>query len=195
MNLLPKYLINFLFVPLSCAISLVIAGTQVTASEIVTKDKTGLPKKKTTNLRGGAVTAAAMPVRFTWQTIRSMGQGTKMSTSAETFSASGVLTPVGVNSWVLKLSGMEAPVSVTAGHAGTDGVMYIEQQDLLRLLGVVLSPSEISLDPDSSLGASKGESLQLALSRTPNRHLETVYRSPEEELFLIKAAVFLMPQK
>ena len=146
-------------------------------------------------MRTIAFSAAAMPVQLTWQTIRSLGQGAKMSTSAETYSATGDVVPVGVNSWVLKLSRMEAPVSVTAGHAGTDGVMYIEQHDLLRLLGVVLSPGEISLEPDSSVAGTKGESLQLALSRTPNRHLETVYRSPEEELFLIKVSVFLMPQK
>jgi len=194
-NLLPKSLINFLFVPIAGTIMAGVAATPVNAYEINSKPPPQPPKKQTKTSLTGSVTSAAMPLRLTWQTIRSLGQGTKMSTAAETFSATGEVTPTGVNSWVLKLSGMEAPVSVTAGHAGTDGVMYIEQQDLLRLLGVVLSPSEISLEPDSSVAGIKGESLQLALSRTPNRHMETVYRSPDEELFLIKASVFLMPQR
>ena len=192
--MLPKSLINFLFIPVAVGVLSAITGGLGFASDIVSIENSSLPKKRTHLVREGKVSAAAMPVRFTWQTIRSLGQGTKMSTSAETFSAIGAVVPVGVSKWVLKLSGREVPVFVTAGTSGVDGSMYIEQQNLLRILGVVLSPSEISLEPDALTAGGKGESIQIALSRTPNRHMETVYRSPEEELFLLKASVFLMPK-
>ena len=79
MNLLPKSLIIFLFVWVTGAISLVIAGTPASASEIVTKRHSYLPKKHSAVMRTIAFSAAAMPVQLTWQTIRSLGQGAKMS--------------------------------------------------------------------------------------------------------------------
>lgn len=154
-----------------------------------------LPLNKAGTLKAAPVTGAAIGVRFTWQTIRSLGQGAKISTAAETFSADGEITNVRANSWVLRVLGAEVPVSVDMGHRGTDGVLFIERNDLLRVLGVSLSAEQSGIETDINSLGGRGGSVQLALFRTPNRYMETIYKSPDDDLFIVKVSAILLASR
>jgi hypothetical protein len=147
-----------------------------------------MPLKRARRPVSPASTKSAMTMRLTWQVIRSQGQGAKLSTSAETFSMDAQIIPISVDTWQLRLSGMEFPVSVQAGRRGRDGVLFIDRQDLLRGLGIRLNPVWAVADDDNAALAGIG----LVLSRNQNRYLETIYRAPDEELFIVKASAYLV---
>lgn len=154
-----------------------------------------LPLKKATLQKAPPVTGSAIGVRFTWQTIHSLGQGAKISTAAETFSADGEIVNVRVNSWVLRISGTEVPVSVNMGQRGTDGVLFVDRYDLLKVLGVSLNSDQSGFENDINSLRERGGSLQLALFRTPNRYMETVYTSPDDDLFIVKVSAILIASR
>lgn len=156
-------------------------------SELETKSSPRVPVKKSRKPVVGSVSKSSIPVRLTWQTIRSQGEGTKLSTSAETFSLDGEIVPVGVDIWRLKISGHDFPVSLNRGHRGAEGVLFIERQDLLKAFGIVLNPAGVPADTETP----SKTGIALVLSRNQNRYLETIYRAPDEDLFMVKATVFL----
>ncbi len=134
---------------------------------------------------------ASLPVRLTWQTIRSQGEGTKLTTSAETYSQDGQIVPVGVDIWRLRISGFDIPVSANIRHKGVDGVLFFERNDLLKIFNIGLKPEWTAAEVDRPTQSGVG----LILSWNQNRYMETIYRAPDEDLFLVKATIFLLKAK
>ena len=117
-----------------------------------------------------------------------------MNTAAETFSADGKLIQSGSNRWELEVGKTQAPVTFNPASREAEGSVFIDRGDLLKLLDVDLSAKGIQSESNRFPSAVTG-GVQLLLSRTPSRQMETVYRSPDEELFMVKAALVLLGDK
>jgi hypothetical protein len=174
----------FFYLPLSA----IAATATIDVNEKPAKSSRSVPSKKARLPAVAGSTVASLPVRLTWQIIHSQGEGTKLATSAETFSQAGEIVPVGVDVWRLRVSGHDIPVSVNLGHKGAEGVVFVERSDLLKALNITLNPEWTSSEGDWP--AQNG--VALVLSRNKNRYLETIYRAPDENLFLVKAMIFLL---
>ncbi len=66
-------------------------------------------------------------------------------------------------------------------------MLFIERQDLLKAFGIDLNPAWVPADTETP----SKTGMALVLSRNQNRYLETIYRAPDEDLFMVKATVFL----
>ncbi len=160
------------------------ASAQITAADV--------PLKRAFRRKSGPISSAAINVRFIWQTISSQGQGSKMNTAAETFSADGKLIQSGSNRWELEVGKTQAPVTFNPASREAEGSVFIDRGDLLKLLDVDLSAKGIQSESNRFPSSAVTGGVQLLLSRTPSRQMETVYRSPDEELFMVKAALVLL---
>jgi hypothetical protein len=147
----------------------------------------GVRKKKAGPRSPSRASQAGLPIRLVWQVIRSQGQGAMMNTSAETFSAEGVLMPVGRSSWELRAKNSSIYGYFVSPKLGMDGRLILQRGELLDLLGVT-SWRRDSMD-GSDDGSDSSQVLQLPLLQTPNRQMETIYRGPEEELLLVKVSI------
>lgn len=134
-------------------------------------------------------TPAKLKLNVVWQIIRSHGQGDKMGTSADTFVANGELFQSEVNRWVMKIGKSSATVSFNPNGPVGEGFVYIERGDLLNLLNVSLLNSEGIGENDPNYLAAKSGSIQLFISKNQNRQQDVIYRSPDEQLFLVKASL------
>ena len=144
-------------------------------------------KKKAGPRSSSRASQAGLPIRLVWQVIRSQGQGAMMNTSAETFSADGVLIPVGRSSWELRAKNSSIYGYFVSPKLGMDGRLILQRGELLDLLGVT-SWRGGSID-GSGDGSDSSQVLQLPLLKAPNRQMETIYRGPEEELLLVKVSI------
>lgn len=147
----------------------------------------GVRKKRADSRSSSLATQAGLPIRLVWQVIRSQGRGAMMNTSAETFSAEGVLMPVGRSSWELRAKNSSIYGYFVSPKLGMDGRLILQRGELLDLLGVT-SWRRDSFD-GSGDGSDSSQILQLPLLQTPNRQMETIYRGPEEELLLVKVSI------
>jgi predicted aspartyl protease len=152
-------------------------------------------QKKSSSLNIGQMSRSMMNVKLTWQTIRSLGLGSKMSTAVETFSADGSIVPIGINTWVLKILGSEVSVYVTQSSPSSEAMIFVERDDLLKILGLNVNMGDLYLDSDPQNIHGSSSTIQLVLSKNTSKHLETVYRSPDDDLYLIKVSATLLPQK
>ena len=148
-------------------------------------------KKKADGRPSTPESPAALPVRLVWQVIRSQGQGAMMNTSAETFSADGLLVQVGISSWELRAKKSSIFGYYIPPKLGMDGRLVLQRAELLAMLGIISKRSD---DLDGSTDRGEGaDVLHLAVLQSPNRQLETIYRGPEEELLLVKVSVTTTP--
>jgi len=142
----------------------------------------------------GPVTSATVGVRFVWQTIRSEGRGTNISTSAETFAADGFILPVTATAWELRVHGASARVVLNYGKRPSDVRLYIQRKDLFNVLGIIPGIEDLGLNNDVSAEEAFDEPLQIPLLRSASRQMETVFRGKGEELFLVKASAIILPK-
>jgi hypothetical protein len=144
-------------------------------------------KKKADGRSSTNESLAALPVRLVWQVIRSQGQGAMMNTSAETFSADGLLAQVGISSWELRAKKSSIFGYYIPPKFGMDGRLVLQRAELLAMLGIISKRSE---DLEGSTDGGEGaDVLHIPILQSPNRQLETIYRGPEEELLLVKVSV------
>jgi hypothetical protein len=133
-------------------------------------------------------------VRFVWQTIRSEGRGTNISTSAETFAADGLILPLTATAWQLRVHGVTARVVLSYGKRPNDVSLYIQRKDLFQVLGIIPGMEDIGLNNDVSAEESFDQPIQIQLLRSASRQMETVFRGKGEELFLVKASAIILPK-
>ena len=153
-----------------------------------------LPTKRAVRSVSGPATSATVGVRFVWQTIRSEGQGTNISTSAETFVADGLILPVSATAWELRVHGASVRVVLNYGKRPSDVTVYIQRKDLFNVLGIIPGMEDLGLNNDVSAEESFDEPLQIPLLRSASRQMETVFRGKGEELFLVKASAIILPR-
>jgi len=153
-----------------------------------------LPTKRAAHTVPGPATSATLGVRFVWQTIRSEGRGTNISTSAETFAADGLIRPVSATAWELRVHGASARVVLNYGNRPSDVRLYIQRKDLFNVLGIIPGMEDIGLNNDVSAEEAFDEPLQIPLLRSASRQMETVFRGKGEELFLVKASAIILPR-
>jgi hypothetical protein len=185
-NLLSKSLIFFLNILVATLPFSPKAG--VAASTRVSGGRTDLHKKSATARYAKNMTKARLPVRIVWQILRSQGQGALMNTSAETFSAEGLIYQASAARWELKIGKDSIIGTLILPKLGQDGRFVAQRSDVLGLLGVE-SPLRDQLSEDQSDEDIASDVVQIPLFSAPSRQLETIYRGPEEELFLVKIAV------
>ena len=111
-----------------------------------------------------------------------------MNTSAETFSADGLIHQVSSARWELKIGKTSVIGTLILSKLGQDGRFVARRSEVLSMLGVE-SPLRDQLSEDPSEEDIAADVVQIPLFATPSRQLETIYRGPEEELFLVKLAV------
>jgi len=185
-NLRSKSLIFFLNILVA---SLVLSSTAgVAAGTGLSGGAGGLHKKSAGARLEKNMTKARLPVRVIWQVLRSQGQGAMMNTSAETFSADGLIHQVSSARWELKIGKTSVIGTLILSKLGQDGRFVAQRSDVLSMLGVE-SPLRDQLSEDRSEEDIAADVVQIPLFATPSRQLETIYRGPEEELFLVKIAV------
>lgn len=187
MNFSPKCLIFFLNVLISTAV--------FGAPEIGNGHQGGksdhVIKKKTKSPRLGPSSPAVIRLKANWQVIESLGKGAKMSATVETYAADASLFQSTPHNWWLKIGVIEIPVTFTASPLTSESVLFAESAELLRLLEVELTEedrllaAERAIQSDSQLS----EGVRLVVGKTPSRQLETIYRSPGEGMFLVKASL------
>lgn len=153
-----------------------------------------LPTKRAVRSVSGPATSATVGVRFVWQTIRSEGRGTNISTSAETFAADGLILPVSATAWELRVHGVSVRVVLNYGKRPSDVSVYIQRKDLFNVLGIIPAIEDLGLNNDVSAEETFDEPLQIPLLRSASRQMETVFRGKGEELFLVKAAAIILPK-
>lgn len=186
MNLRSKSLIFFLNILVA---SLELSSTAGVAAATGLSGGAGGLRKKSSGARSGKnMTKARLPVRVIWQVLRSQGQGAMMNTSAETFSADGLIHQVSSARWELKIEKASVIGTLILSKLGQDGRFVAQRSEVLNMLGVE-SPLRDQLPEDRSEEDMAADVVQIPLFSTPSRQLETIYRGPEEELFLVKIAV------
>ena len=200
MNLSSKSLIFFL--NLSFAVLLLTLSMQLyagvesrTAEPRSAEPRTtasSLPTKRAVRAVSGSATSATLGVRFIWQTIRSEGRGTNISTSAETFAVDGLILPVTATAWELRVHGASARVVLNYGKRPSDVRLYIQRKDLFNVLGIIPGMEDLGLNNDVSAEEAFDEPLQIPLLRSASRQMETVFRGKGEELFLVKASAIIL---
>jgi hypothetical protein len=185
-NLRSKSLIFFLNILVaSHALS---STTGVAAATGLSAGAVSLRKKSAGARLEKYMTKARLPVRVIWQVLRSQGQGAMMNTSAETFSADGLIHQVSSARWELKIGKTSVIGTLILSKLGQDGRFVARRSEVLSMLGVE-SPLRDQLSEDPSEEDIAADVVQIPLFATPSRQLETIYRGPEEELFLVKLAV------
>ncbi len=185
MNLFPKVSNIFLKI---LAILLLLELVVVPARELfaINLDTKRRPRSQ------GPMSRASIPVKVMWQIIRSQGRSTNMGTIAESFSAEGILQPKSSSQWILRLRGMEVSALVLPERVGVDGIVFMERQALLMALGAQPSALEAtdSAETLDDLPTTDHPAVPLTLAKSPHRAMETIYRSPDEDLYLVKIALF-----
>ena len=189
MNLFPKCLIFFL----KLLVVLVLIDAPAGAATAPGMKPQSLKKRTRPH---GPMSQGSIPVKLIWQIIRSQGQSSKMSTIAESFAAEGILEPKTAATWVLKIMGSEIPAIVMPERPGVDGAMFTERLALLRALGAQPMAQDATGTVENADGLagdqSDNEGVQIVLARSPHRSMETIYRSPEDDLYLVKLSVFVL---
>jgi hypothetical protein len=188
-NLFPKCLIFFL----KLLVLLVLIDAPAGADTAPRVKPQYLKKRLRTR---GPMSQASIPVKLVWQIIRSQGQSSKMSTIAESFAAEGSLEPKTVDAWVLNIMGSEIPATVMPERPGVDGAIFTERYALLRALGAQPLAHEANggMENADSLAGDQldNEGVKIVLARSPHRSMETIYRSPEDDLYLVKLSLFVI---
>ena len=164
-------------------------GTSLGPSKDTPKASAMSPRTKFRPRLKGGMTVSSIPVKIVWQIIRSQGQNSKMGTIAESFAADGSVEPNTPSTWVLRVMGATIPATVIPGRSGMDGMIFTERRPLLNALGAIPLSQEATLD----LHTSDNQGLQMTLARSPNRHMETIYRSPDDDLYLVKLSLSVGP--
>ena len=113
-----------------------------------------------------------------------------MNSSAATFSMDGSLFQIGEATWELRLKGSTIPGYYVAARHGLDGKMILHRARLLQVMGVDVSAQEqwSAGDQDSD----EISHVDIPLYATSGRQMETIYRGPEEELYLVKVSAHRM---
>ena len=186
MNLRSKSLIFFLNILVASHVLSSTAG--VAAATGLSAGAVSLRKKSAGARQEKNMTKARLPVRVIWQVLRSQGQGAMMNTSAETFSADGLIYQVSSARWELKIGKASVIGTLILSKVGQDGRFVAQRSEVLNLLGVE-SPLRDQLSEERSEEDIAEDVVQIPLFASPSRQLETIYRGPEEELFLVKLAV------
>ncbi len=186
MNLFSKCLIFFLKISLTLALIPDFAGAATTSM--------ARPKAVKKRVRPqGSMSRASIPVSLVWQIIRSQGPSAKMGTVAESFGADGTLVPKTASTWGLSLLGTEIPVSIVPGRLGVDGLVFAERNVLLKALGAYPAAQDGEGLTDASQTQTGDpqdhEGVQLVLAWSPQRTMETIYRSTEDDLYLVKMGI------
>jgi len=181
-NLWSKSLIFFL----NMIVSLGILWPDVTlgAKAPVKVMQPGVRKKNTSKRSSSLFTQGTLPIRLMWQVIRSQGQASNLNTSAETFALEGLIIQTAPSTWELRTSRGSIFGTLILQKLGQDGRFLLERKELLKLLGVELPSGEGSQDFEHDSGVS--DAIQIPLMVSPTRQLDTVYRGPEDDLFLVK---------
>ncbi len=190
MNFLPKCLIFFLNVSIT---SVLFPAPEISAG-LDGQINEPLPKKRSKPAKQGPKSAAAVKLKVSWQVIGSLGKGAKMSTMAETYAADGVLFQSSPQQWGLRIATIEIPISFIQSEGGREATVFAERGDLLRLFEIELTEEDRSV-ASARPGPSDAvltDGVRLAVSKTPSRQLETIYRSPGDGLFLVKASLALI---
>lgn len=149
-----------------------------------------LSKKKADGRDRIGITPASVPIRLVWQVIRSQGEGALMNSSATTFSLDGRLFQIGESSWTLRFQSMAIPGYYVPARYGLDGRMILDRAQLLKLMGVDLL-LEWQSNPDEEI-LDEADHVDIPLHGSSVRQMETMYRGPEEELYLIKVSAHLI---
>ncbi len=186
MNLRSKSLIFFLNILV--AIPAFSSVAREAASTSVSGSSGQLRKKSSASRAEKNMTKARLPVRVIWQVLRSQGQGAMMNTSAETFSADGQIYQVSAARWELKIGKASIVGTLILPKLGQDGRFVAQRSEVLSILGVE-SPLRDQLSEERTEEDLAADVVQIPLFASPSRQLETIYRGPEEELFLVKLAV------
>lgn len=188
MNLLFESIV-FLFIASSVVPSHV---AESAVSQTIGPARIGLPAKKAARRKSGPASSAEIPVQFIWQIISSQGLGSRMNTLSETFASDGRLVPVGADQWKAVVGSQESLVRVKAPQDDKDGFILIDKHDVLQLLNIDLParPNQLNGERTNDLESLSG-TVQLIVGKSPNRSFESIYRSPDEDLFLVKVAVIV----
>ena len=149
-----------------------------------------LSKNKAARAGMSQMTQAGLPIRLVWQVIRSQGVGGMMNTSTETHAAEGQILQVGSSHWELRIKNVSMAGYLVSPKTGIDGRIVLLRSELLELLGV--DTASQGRTPDSEDAVESKDLVQIILSEASNRQFETIYRGPEEELFLIKLSASVM---
>ena len=153
-----------------------------------------VPKKWSKGLKDGPVSRAGIRLRANWQVIASLGRGAKMTTAVETYAADGVLFQSSPQNWMLKIAAVEIPVNFFPSSEGAESFILVERGEVLKLLDIELTDEDRLLASDQLVQNDPLliEGVRLGLSKAPSRQMDTIYRSPGEGLFLVKASMTLL---
>jgi hypothetical protein len=131
-NLQSKSLIFFLNI---LVVSLGLSSKAgVAASTGVFDGSHGLRKKSSAIRADKNMTKARLPVRVIWQVLRSQGQGAMMNTSAETFSAEGLIYQVSAARWELRIGKDSIIGTLILPKLGQDGRFVAQRSEVLSVL-------------------------------------------------------------
>lgn len=165
-------------------------GEAFAASKTKNTMQKPLSKKKADDMGRLGITPASVPIRLVWQVIRSQGQGALMNSSATTFSLDGRLFQIGESTWALRFKSMAIPGYYVPARYGLDGRMILNRAQLLKLMGVDLL-AEYQSNPDEEI-LDDADHVDIPLHGLSGRQMETMYRGPEEELYMIKVSAHLI---
>jgi hypothetical protein len=149
------------------------------------------PKKNALVAKRGPATPAKLKVSLHWQVVSSLGRGTSMGTVADSYTAEGSIRETEPRQWRLFAMGREVPITFTVGSPHGDSVILVDSRDMRHLLGIASaeedrfgSKIEDIESPDGALDV-----LRFVVTKNLPRQMQSIYRSSEEGLFMVKAAV------
>jgi hypothetical protein len=127
-------------------------------------------------------TSATLSLRVQWQVVRSLSRSGGMATAAESFQTKATIRLASPGRLELQLNDHLIPVSGDIGRVGVDGFLFVDRFELLRALRALPPEMYLASGEDESIPAMGG----LPLFRLPARHMETIFRSPDEDLYLVR---------